>query len=208
VFGIRRERDESWLLQSMRRFFYWLVNALSADDLPRDAGDFRLIDRRIIDELKRIRDPNIYVRGRISALGFRQVGVPYNRAARQRGKSKFNFSRMLTLAIDAITSHSVLPLRFASLCGAAALLIAPLMIAGYSIAHFMVGTEWPPGFTTLTVLITFAIGINGMLFGILGEYIARIYQHLKIPPYVIIETAVSDEAEKEIASDGAANPNR
>jgi len=144
VFGIRRERDEGWLLQSSRRFFYWLISVLSADDLPRDAGDFRLIDRRIIDELQRIRDPNIYVRGRISALGFRQVGVPYGGRRVRAVESKFNFPRMFTLAIDAITSHSVLPLRFASICGAAALLISVLMIAGYSIGHFVIGTTGRP----------------------------------------------------------------
>ena len=191
VYGIRRERKEGWLLHKTRRVFYWLVDVLSTDHLPRDAGDFRLIDRRIIDELKIIRDPNIYIRGRISAMGFRQIGIHYSRDERLRGRTKFNLSSMFSLALDAITSHSVTPLRLATFLGVAAMLIAAMMIIGYSVAHFFVGADWPPGFTTLTVLVTLSIGINSLLLGVIGEYLARMYQHLKLSSKVIIETRIS-----------------
>jgi polyisoprenyl-phosphate glycosyltransferase len=197
IYGIRRERKERWLLHTTRRFFYWLVDALSTDHLPRDAGDFRLIDRRIIDELKHIRDPNIYVRGRISAMGFRQIGVHYDRDARVRGETKFSLSSMFSLALDAITSHSVTPLRFATFLGIVATSFAGIMVLGYPIAHALVGADWPPGFTTLTVLITLSIGLNSLLLGVIGEYLARIYQHIKLSPTVIIETSFPGQAAPE-----------
>jgi glycosyltransferase involved in cell wall biosynthesis len=197
VYGIRRERKEGWLIRSTRGFFYWLVDVLSNDNLPRDAGDFRLIDRRIIDELKRIRDPNIYIRGRIAAMGFRQIGIHYSRDERLRGLTKFNIGALFSLALDGITSHSVMPLRIATLLGVVATSVAGLMMVGYPIARFVIGSNWPPGFTTLTVLLTLSIGINSLLLGVIGEYLARMYQHLKLSPKVIIETSVSAEPSAE-----------
>jgi dolichol-phosphate mannosyltransferase len=197
IYGIRRERKESWWLHSTRRVFYWLVDALSTDHLPRDAGDFRLIDRRIIEELKGIRDPNIYIRGRISAMGFQQIGIHYDREARVRGQTKFSLSSMFSLALDAITSHSVTPLRFATFLGVAATSIAAIMMLVYPIAHVLVGADWPPGFTTLTVLITLSIGLNSLLLGVIGEYLARMYQHIKLSPTVIIETSIPGQAAVE-----------
>ncbi len=193
VYGVRRARKESRVITFLRRLFYWLVDALSTDHLPRDAGDFRLIDRRIMDELKTVRDPNIYVRGRISAMGFRQIGVVYDRAARRFGESKFRFGHMLSLAIDAITSHSVIPLRLATYLGAVVTLGAFLMSIGYVAAHYLVGADWPPGFTTLTVLVALSIGINSLLLGVIGEYLARIFLQLKQPAGVIIETLIEPQ---------------
>ena len=190
VYGIRRARKEGQLITALRRFFYWLVDTLSTDHLPRDAGDFRLIDRCIIDHLKAIRDPNIYIRGRISAMGFRQIGIVYDRDERRFGQSKFNFRHMVSLAIDAITSHSVIPLRLATYLGAIVTLGALLMSSGYIAAHYLIGTDWPPGFTTLTVLMTLSLGINSLLLGVIGEYIARIFQHLKNPANVIVEASI------------------
>jgi dolichol-phosphate mannosyltransferase len=190
VYGVRRARKEGRFITSLRRLFYWLVDTLSTDHLPRDAGDFRLIDRRIMDELKAVRDPNIYVRGRVSAMGFRQIGVVYDRAERRFGESKFKFGHMLSLAIDAITSHSVIPLRFATYLGALVTLGAFLLSTGYVATHYLVGTDWPPGFTTLTVLVILSIGINSLLLGVIGEYLARIFLQLKQPAGVIIEALI------------------
>ncbi len=193
VYGVRRARKEGWFITSLRRLFYWLVDRLSSDHLPRDAGDFRLIDRRIMDELKVVRDPNIYIRGRISAMGFRQIGVVYDRAERRFGESKFKFGHMLSLAIDAITSHSVIPLRLATYLGALVTLGAIFMSGAYIAAHYLVGAEWPPGFTTLAALITFSIGINSLLLGVIGEYLARIFLQLKQPAGVIIEAVIEPQ---------------
>lgn len=194
VYGIRRTRVEGWAIHSMRRFFYRLIDALSPDDLPPDAGDFRLIDRRIIEELRRVRDPNIYIRGRIAAMGFRQIGIPYDRRERARGRTKFSFSGLVGLSMDAFLSHSVLPLKFATFIGllaiAAAVLGILLVFVG---AAFGFKSNWPPGFATITVLLLFNIGVVCLFLGIIGEYLARIYQQLKQSPDPIIEDRIGSE---------------
>jgi dolichol-phosphate mannosyltransferase len=142
-------------------------------------GDFRLIDRRILDELARVDDPHIYIRGRIASMGFRQVGIPYDRDARRAGSSKFNLARLVSLAVDATLSHSVLPLRLATVMGLVLCAASVLLILVYALAKFVQGAAWPAGFTTTVVLILLGMGINGLFLGIIGEYLARIYQHLK-----------------------------
>ncbi len=179
VYGIRRTRQEPRWLQKARRTFYWALDKVSEDRLPRDVGDFRLIDRRILDELARVDDPHIYIRGRIASMGFRQVGIPYDRDARRAGSSKFNLARLVSLAVDATLSHSVLPLRLATVMGLVLCAASVLLILVYALAKFVQGAAWPAGFTTTVVLILLGMGINGLFLGIIGEYLARIYQHLK-----------------------------
>ena len=192
VYGIRTSRQEGFLLTWLRNLFYWLVFHLSDDSVPKNAGDFRLIDRKIIEELIKINDPNIYVRGRISAMGFKQIGINYDRQARAGGRSKFNAGKMIGLALDAITHHSVVPLRLASIIGILAMLVGLFMSLGYVVAHFTIGSKWPGGFATLAVLTTFSIGINGLLLGVMGEYIARIFKQLKDTENVIVEAAINN----------------
>ncbi|MBS0197878.1 MAG: glycosyltransferase family 2 protein [Planctomycetes bacterium] len=190
VYGIRRTRQEPWLIQRARRLFYWGLDKISEDHLPRDVGDFRLVDRRILDELRRVRDPHLYLRGRIATMGFKQAGVPYDRHPRTAGVSKFNFWRLCSLALDATLSHSVVPLRIATFMGLALCGATLLLILGYAAARLVWGSQWPAGFTTTVVLILLGMGINGLFLGIIGEYLARIYQHLKGRSEVIVmETA-------------------
>jgi len=186
VYGIRRTRHEPVHIQKARKLFYWGLDKISEDRLPRDVGDFRLIDRRIIEELRTVQDPHLYIRGRIASMGFRQTGVSYDRQPRLRGESKFNFWRLCSLALDATLSHSVVPLRIATVMGLALCLLTLLMIGGYAVSRFFFGSKWPQGFTTTVVLILLGMGINGLFLGIIGEYLARIYQHLKGSTSVIV----------------------
>lgn len=186
VYGVRRTRQEGKLVQFARRVFYWGLDKISEDHLPRDVGDFRLIDRRILNELATVNDPHLYIRGRIANLGFKQTGIAYDRHPRLRGQSKFNFWRLCSLALDATLSHSVVPLRIATFMGLALCIITVLMIAGYAVSRVALGQNWPAGFTTLAVLILFGMGINGLFLGVIGEYLARIYQHLKGSSGVIV----------------------
>ncbi|MEK9661360.1 MAG: glycosyltransferase family 2 protein, partial [Alphaproteobacteria bacterium] len=117
VYGVRRSRREGAVVTMYRRVFYWLIDALSEDPLPRDAGDFRLIDSQVIEVLRADSDVHPYIRGRIAAMGFTQTGIPYDRAARQAGETKFSFWSMVRLAVDGITSHSAKPLRLATYLG-------------------------------------------------------------------------------------------
>lgn len=192
VYGVRRTRNEGWLLRGTRHAFYWLVDALSNDQLPRDAGDFRLIDRRIIEELRNVRDTNLYIRGRLATMGFKQIGVPYDRDKRRHGESKFGLASMVGLAIDAVISHSVVPLRLATYLGLFSITAALLGMVGYASAYFLVGRTWPAGFTTIVVLLLLNVGLTSLFLGIIGEYLARIYEQIKMSPDTIIEIQIPE----------------
>lgn len=196
VYGIRRAREETVFIQGARRLFYRALSWLSAYPIPPDAGDFRLIDRRVIEALRDTRDSNPYLRGRIALIGFRQYGVPYDRAARKRGVTKFSFLKLVGLAVDAIVSHSAVPLRFATVLGLFAITLSSVAGLGLIVAKLLFGQDWPTGFATLAVLILFGFGVNGLMLGIMGEYVARIYDQLKISPNTIIEEQFPDDNRK------------
>lgn len=190
VYGQRAGRKESWAMNLTRRTFYRLIDSLSEDDLPHDAGDFRLVDRKILEQLKNINDYQPYLRGTIATLGFNQVGIPYDRAERKRGESKFDLVQLFGLALDGILNHSVVPLRIATFIGMG---ISALTLLGgfiYLVGKAILGKPWPPGFTTLAILILSSISLNALFLGIIGEYIGRIYQQVKQRPLAIIEAEI------------------
>jgi dolichol-phosphate mannosyltransferase len=187
VYGIRRTRQEGWIIHQFRRIFYRLVNFLSEEDLPLDVGDFRLIDRCIVDALGRMEDAQPYLRGTIAAMGFKQVGIPYDRRARARGESHFSLSDLLNLALDGILNHSVMPLRLASFFGIAVSLVTLLAGLGYVATRIFLNVEWPAGFTTLAALTLMGMSVNALFLGIIGEYLGRIYKQVKRKPIVLIE---------------------
>ena len=111
VYGIRKSREEGFLLHSLRKLYYRLISNISDISIPVDAGDFRLVDRRILDEFHLVKDENPYLRGIIAEMGFSQVGIPYDRRARTRGKSKFRWADLWVLGMDGVLNHSILPLK-------------------------------------------------------------------------------------------------
>jgi glycosyltransferase involved in cell wall biosynthesis len=187
VFGIRKTRLEGWRWRYARRIFYWLVDFLSEDPIPRDAGDFRLISRRVIEELRSIDDSKPYLRGTIATLGFKQVGVDYDRRARVIGNTKFSIYDNVMLALDGIVNQSVVPLRVATYIGVTVSFLTVIAILGYLVAYFTTGFRAPAGFTTTTVLILGSLSINAMLLGILGEYLGRMYLQMKKTSLSIVE---------------------
>jgi glycosyltransferase involved in cell wall biosynthesis len=190
VYGVRVQRAEGVGISFARVLFYRLVDMLSEEKIPVDAGDFRLISRRVIDILIAYRDASPYLRGTIATFGFRQDGVKYQRHARTRGESKFPFSKLMSLAIDGILNHSIVPLRFATFFGLAISLITLLMMVGYSLSRVAFGSSWPAGFTTLAALILISISVNAMLLGIIGEYLGRMYRQVREAPLTIIEASI------------------
>jgi dolichol-phosphate mannosyltransferase len=193
VYGTRVSRLESWKWSLARKVFYRLVDFLSEDPIPNDAGDFRLISRRVIEELRRIDDTRPYLRGTIATLGFNQLGIDYNRGARARGESKFSIYDNVMLALDGIVNQSVVPLRVATYLGVTVSFVTILAILGYVIAYFTVGFRAPAGFTTITTLILASLSINAMLLGILGEYIGRMYLQMKKRSLSIVERELHSE---------------
>ena len=192
VYGIRRSRKENVFLHFFRKLFYRLTNYLSEDDLPVDAGDFRLIDKKIVDVLRRVDDAQPYLRGMIASMGFRQQGVPYDRFDRKHGASNFRFKDLMGLAVDGILNHSIVPLRLATYFGIVISIITIIAISIYSVTRIFFGINWPAGFTTLAVLTLAGISLNALFLGIIGEYLGRIYQQVKKRPMVIVETELDN----------------
>lgn len=185
VYGVRKKTADNMAVSFVRKLFYRTIHFLSEDELPLDAGDFRLIDRKIVEVLRQMDDAQPYLRGTIASIGFSQHGIPYNRAERQRGTSNFSFKDMMKLALDGILNHSIVPLRIASFFGISISLLTASLAGVYIIAKFFFRHTWPAGFTTLTILILFGISINSLFLGIIGEYLGRIYQQTKKKPIVI-----------------------
>jgi len=203
VYGVRVERSEGPLINFARVVFYRLIDLLSEDRLPVDAGDFRLISRRVIDLVCTYRDANPYLRGTIATLGFEQVGISYARSARKFGESKFPFSKLLSLALDGILNHSTVPLRIATFFGLATSILTVVLMLVYAFVRVILRAPWPAGFTTLAALILLSISINAMLLGVIGEYLGRMYRQVRHAPVSIIESAIDhppDESTKSVTS--------
>ena len=189
VYGIRRSRQETPWLHAIRKLFYRGIAALSDVALPLDAGDFRLLDREVLNQLREIHDARPYLRGIIAESGFAQLGVPYDRAERVHGESKFNFAALVQLALDGVVGHSTALLRLASIVGVFVCAASILGLIGYG-ATRLAGAAWPAGFTTTTMLILFGLGMNAIFLGIIGEYVGRIYLEVRRRPVTIVERVV------------------
>jgi polyisoprenyl-phosphate glycosyltransferase len=193
VYGVRRSRKEAAWLNLSRRIFYRIIDALSDDSLPHNAGDFRLVSRRVLDALAEVDDYHPYLRGLIASFGFEQMGIPYDRAAREHGESKFPLRKLVSLAVDGILLHSVVPLRIATWIGFVMSFLMLIGIGVYTYGRLVLDQEWPAGFATTTVLIMTGIILNALFLGIIGEYLGRIYQQVKRRPLTIIERRVGPD---------------
>lgn len=190
VYGIRRKRPESWMLNAIRRAGYWVIDKVSEHPIPRDVGDFRLVDRQVIRAISKFRSVNPYLRGMIAGLGFNQIGVPYDRDARIAGESKFNVTRLLRLGLTAVFNHSTVPLRMASFFGGV-MLIGSLFGAAYYLYLRWTQPDLPRGFVSIQLVVLFGIGLNAFLLGIIGEYLLRIYRMLRADPIATIERTLN-----------------
>jgi dolichol-phosphate mannosyltransferase len=186
VVGIRRSRQENRLLTWGRHRFYAFLDVISEDNLTRDAGDFRLVDRTVLDVLHRINDHSPYVRALVSSLAVNEAAVPYDRASRLHGMSKFPVSKLVGFGLNGIFGHSTIPLRLATYFGILISVAAMLLGAFYFAAALLYRSTWPSGFATMAILILFGIGVNGIFLGVLGEYIGRIYQQTRQRPLTVI----------------------
>lgn len=192
VYGVRRSRKEAWPMRKARALFYFLVDVLSEYPLPRQAGDFRLVSRSVVEVIRKMDDAYPYLRGTIAGLGFNQAGIPYDREQRSRGRSNFNLKGLFALAVDGILATSVIPLRIASFTGVAVSLVTLLGILVYLIGAFFHRHDWPSGFATITVLVLFGISLNALFLGVIGEYIGRIHNQLKRRPLSIVEYSIEN----------------
>lgn len=184
VYGQRIKRKEAWWLRACYHMFYRVIAALSSIHLPLDSGDFSLISGRVLDEIRKMPEHHRYIRGLRTWVGFRQIGVPIERDARRAGKTKYSPLRLLKLASDGIFAFSIVPLRAASLTGAAATVVS-VLYAIYSL-YVKFWLHAPQGFTALIIAITFLSGINMFFLGIIGEYVGRVYEEAKGRPHYVV----------------------
>lgn len=192
VYGIRKKRPENTFLHAFRKLGYWVIDKISEHPIPRDVGDFRLIDRKVVQSLAQIKTASPYLRGMIAGLGFNQIGIPYDRDARTVGESKFNVSRLVRLGLTAVFNHSTVPLRAASFLGAS-ILVASILGALYYVVLKVLHPEFPQGLASIHILVLFGIGLNSFLLGIIGEYLLRIYLVLRAEPVAIVEQSLNIE---------------
>jgi glycosyltransferase involved in cell wall biosynthesis len=190
VYGVRAKRPEGAFINSFRKFGYWVIDKISEHPIPRDAGDFRLVDRKVIDSVQKFRSTSPYLRGLIAGLGFKQIGVPYERAARVAGSSKFGLAQLVRLGMTGVFNHSVVPLRVATYSG---LFLLALSMLGtlYYIGLRLFQPNLPRGLASIHILVLFGIGFQSLLLGILGEYLQRIYILLRAEPTAIVEEALN-----------------
>ena len=186
AYGVRTEREgETAFKRGTAKAFYRLMDRIADVSIPLDTGDFRLMDRKVVDAFCVMPERDRFVRGMVAWTGFRQEPVPYHRTARTAGETKYPFMKMLRLAVDSILSFSFLPLRLATWTG---FLTAGLALSGivYALAIRILTDAWVSGWAALFIAILFLGGVQLVLIGVLGEYLGRIYGEVKRRPLYLV----------------------
>ncbi|HMN63065.1 MAG TPA: glycosyltransferase family 2 protein [Anaerolinea sp.] len=189
VYAVRAEREgESWFKTFTASLFYRLIFRITDIKIPLDTGDFRLMDRKVVNVMNSMRERDRFLRGMSAWVGFKQVGVAYKRAARFAGSTKYPFRKMLKLALNAITGFSYFPLQVATYIGFIAAGLSILMIPVVIIMRALTASQFVGQASTL-VAVLFLGGVQLISLGILGEYIGRIYDEVKGRPLYIVREA-------------------
>ncbi|CAN5604108.1 glycosyltransferase family 2 protein [soil metagenome] len=191
VYAKRRSREgETKLKKLTAKMFYRILKKITSINIPVDTGDFRLIDRKIIEVLKKMPEQQKFLRGQISWIGFRQTYIEYDRDSRHAGKTGYTFKKMIRLALDGITSFSNLPLKFATFAGFMVSGIAFIMIL-YALYSRFISKDYVPGWTSLMLAVLFIGGVQLICIGIIGEYISRLSSNIRNRPlYIMNETNI------------------
>ncbi len=200
VYAIRHNRKENPLLRAAYHIFYRVLAFLAEIDIPLDAGDFCVMDRRVVEAMRLTREQEPFIRGLRAWVGFRQVGCPYVRAARVAGASKYTLRKLVRLATSGVFSFSVRPLRLAVWLGFAVSLLSAVGVIFYFVqrlfpeAFARAGFPLVPGFATIIIALLFLGGTQLICLGILGEYVGRIFENVKGRPRFIASETTDAEA--------------
>jgi dolichol-phosphate mannosyltransferase len=189
VYARRVARKEGALKRAAYYIFYRLVALLSEPRLPLDTGDFALLSRRVVEAIKSAPERHRYLRGLRTWVGFRQTGIPVERAARAAGQSKYGGRALVRLAFDGIFAFSVVPLRAAAILGVVAVVLS-FLFAAYSLYARLFLDQSPRGFTALIIAIVFLAGVQLFFLGIIGEYLGRVYEETKGRPLYVVSKVV------------------
>jgi dolichol-phosphate mannosyltransferase len=194
VYGVRTDREgETRFKLLTASVFYRLMRWLSDTAIPLDTGDFRLLDRKAVDAVLAMPEKDRFLRGMVSWTGFRQIGVPYRRAPRFAGSTKYPFTKMLRFALDGILSFSIKPLRLSTLLGFASAGLA-LLVMVYALTLRLFTHYWVAGWTALIVTVLFLGGAQLISLGIIGEYVGRLYGEAKRRPLYLVREHLVPQA--------------
>lgn len=187
VYGQRRTRDgETWLKRKTAEYFYDVISRVGDVRVPPNVGDYRLMSRRVVEALKRIREHHRFMKGLFSWVGFPSKAVVYDREPRAAGKTKWNYWRLWNLALEGITSHTVMPLKIASYVGLFVSVVA--LVLGFALViDTLIAGNSVPGYPSLMTVILFLGGAQLMGLGIIGEYLGRIFNETKQRPLYLVE---------------------
>ena len=186
VYGTRTSREgESWLKRATAKAFYRVLNRLSDTDIPADTGDFRLMSRRVLDALRKLRERQRFMKGLFSWVGFAQLSIPYERAPRIAGASKFNYWRLWNFALEGITGFSTAPLRAATYVGLGTAVLA-FGYGAWIIAKTLLWGDPVQGWPTMMAVVLFLGGVQLMALGVIGEYLGRLYLETKQRPLYLV----------------------
>lgn len=189
VNAVRSHREgEEWVKKATSYAFYRLFNSIAGTKIPNDTGDFRLLSRKALNALNELNETRRFMKGLFSFIGFKTANVPYDREPRRRGKSKWNYASLLSLAVEGITSFSILPLRFSTFAGAAVSAFS-LGYGLYLLIRTLVIGNGVPGYPSLIISVLFLGGVQLLALGIIGEYVGRIFEESKGRPVFIIDEA-------------------
>jgi polyisoprenyl-phosphate glycosyltransferase len=186
IYGVRESRScESTFKLLTAKYFYRIINSISEVEIPLDTGDFRLMDRRVVDVLMNMPERDRFLRGMVSWIGFKQTPLHYARMERVAGSTKYSLRKMVLFALDGVLSFSLVPLRLATLFGFVTALLGSLGIL-YVLVLRLLTREWVSEFTLVVISTSFLGSITLTCLGIIGEYIGRIYWELKRRPLYVV----------------------
>ena len=186
VYGVRRKRKEGVFLKASYFLFYRIMQAMVPYKIPLDAGDFALVDRVVINTVNQLPEKTRFVRGLRGWVGFKQIGLPYERDSRQAGDSKYSFIKLIKLAMDGIIAYSTVPLRIGIWMGTISA-VSGLFYFLFVVYSKLVMNSVPPGWSSLVSIVLILGGVQLLVLGIIGEYIGRIFDEVKARPTYIIE---------------------
>jgi glycosyltransferase involved in cell wall biosynthesis len=200
VYGVRREREgETPFKLWTAKLFYRFIGRLSDTNIPVDTGDFRLMDRRVVDALISMPERDRFVRGMVSWLGFSQTAVPYHREARAAGKTKYSLFKMIRFALDGIFSFSILPLRLATWIGFAASGLSILGIIIVFLDKYFAVPGMVKGWSSTVVAVLFIGGVQLICLGLIGEYVGRIYGESKRRPLYVVRERMGFDTPSQVS---------
>lgn len=195
VYAVRADRGaEPFFKRLATSVFYRALRRLTTLDIPVDVGDFRLVDRRALDEFRKLREHDRYVRGLFAWVGFVQIGVPYKRDARYAGKTKYPFSKLVKLGADGVVGFSKVPLRLALTFGFL-FSFASFLYGLWAIVKRLLGIGYVPGWASVVAVVSFIGGVQLIIMGVVGIYVGRIYDEVKQRPLYVVRDAEGFESD-------------